>query len=112
MLHLIYFYLLHLMQNHHAQQSWDEMGEFDLPAMINKVLETTREEQLVYIGHSMGATGFLAMAAFKPQMQSKILQANLLAPAAFMEHIRSPVRIIAPYANEIKVYLKTNLMET
>ena len=98
------------MQNHHDQQSWEEMGEFDLPAMINKVLETTREEQLVYIGHSMGATGFLAMAAFKPQMQSKILQANLLAPAAFMEHIRSPVRIIAPYANEIKVYLKTNLM--
>ena len=60
------------MQNYHAQQSWDEMGEFDLPAMINKVLETTREEQLVYIGHSMGATGFLAMAAFRPQMQSKI----------------------------------------
>ena len=79
------------------------MGEYDLPAMINKVLETTSQEQLVYIGHSMGTTGFLAMASSKPEMQSKILQAHLLAPAAFMEHIRSPVRIIAPYANEIKV---------
>ena len=79
------------------------MGEYDLPAMINKVLETTKQEKIFYIGHSMGTTSFLAMAASKPEMQRKIHLANLLAPAAYMEHIRSPVRIIAPYANEIKV---------
>ena len=79
------------------------MGEYDLPAMINKVLDTTKQRKLFYIGHSMGTTGFLAMAASKSEMQSKIIQANLLAPAAFMEHIRSPVRILAPYADEIKV---------
>ena len=28
-----------------------------------KVLETTNQERLFYIGHSMGTTGFLAMAA-------------------------------------------------
>ena len=79
------------------------MGEYDLPAMVNKALETTKQEKLFYVGHSMGTTSFFAMAASQPDMQAKIHLANLLAPAAFMEHIRSPIRIIAPYANEIKV---------
>ena len=39
--------------------SWDEMGTFDLPAMIGKVLEVTGQEKIFYIGHSMGTTGYL-----------------------------------------------------
>lgn len=33
------------------------MGEFDIPAMIDKVLEVSGEEKIFYIGHSMGTTG-------------------------------------------------------
>lgn len=32
--------------------SWDEIGNFDLPAMIDYVLEATNEPRLHYIGHS------------------------------------------------------------
>ena len=83
--------------------SWDHSAEYDLPAMINKVLETTNQEKLFYIGHSMGTTGFMAMAATKPEMREKIILASLLAPVAFVEHMRSPIRLLAPYANDIKV---------
>ena len=72
--------------------------------MINKVLETTHQEKLFYIGHSMGTTGFMAMAATKPEMRAKIIQANLLAPIAYVEHMRSPVRVLAPYSSQIKVF--------
>ena len=38
--------------------SFDQMGEFDIPAMITKVLESTGHTKLFYIGHSMGTTGY------------------------------------------------------
>ena len=34
--------------------SWHEIGTYDLPAMINKTLETSGQDKLFYIGHSMG----------------------------------------------------------
>ena len=85
------------------KNSWDESAEYDLPAMINKVLETTNQEKLFYVGHSMGTTAFMAMAATKPEMREKIIMGNLLSPVAFVEHMRSPVRLLAPYAEDIKV---------
>jgi lysosomal acid lipase/cholesteryl ester hydrolase len=45
--------------------SWDQMGQYDIPAMMNKVLEVSGQEKIYYIGHSMGTTGyFLASAGF------------------------------------------------
>ena len=35
------------------------MGTYDIPAMINKILEVSGQKRLFYIGHSMGTTGFL-----------------------------------------------------
>ena len=32
--------------------SFEELGRFDIPAMINKVIEITKEEKINYIGHS------------------------------------------------------------
>merc|ERR1711936_716764 len=39
--------------------SWDEMARYDLPAMIEFVLEYTEEEEMFYAGHSMGTTAFM-----------------------------------------------------
>ena len=39
--------------------SFDETGEFDLPAMIDKVRETSGQEKIFYVGHSMGTTSFM-----------------------------------------------------
>ena len=34
--------------------SWDEMGQYDVPAMIDYMLNKTSHTKLYYIGHSMG----------------------------------------------------------
>ena len=83
--------------------SWHEMGLYDLPAMINKTLETTGQKKLFYIGHSMGTTGFMVMSTMRPEMNSKIKLANLMAPVAYLGHARSPLHYLAPFADQVDV---------
>ena len=47
------------------------MAKYDLPAMIEFVLEYTGEQDLFYAGHSMGTTGFMAMAKYRPDIGDK-----------------------------------------
>ena len=42
------------------QFSWDQMGQYDLPSMLQYVRELTGQ-QIIYIGHSMGTTAFWVM---------------------------------------------------
>ena len=79
------------------------MGMYDLPAMINKTLETTGQKKLFYLGHSMGTTTFMVMTNMRPEMNEKIELASLLAPVAYLGHARSPIRYLAPLVNEIDV---------
>lgn len=58
----------------------DHHGSEDLPTMINFVLKETQQEQIIYIGHSMGATALFIMCNLHPNMTSKIKEAHLLAP--------------------------------
>ena len=41
--------------------SWDQMGQFDLPAMLHYVRDQTSKEKILYVGHSMGTTAFWVM---------------------------------------------------
>ncbi|XP_043473344.1 lipase 3-like isoform X2 [Leptopilina heterotoma] len=82
--------------------SFHEMGVRDLPAMINYVTNY-KKDSLMYIGHSMGTTTFYIMSSEKPEMTSKIRIMFSLAPVAFMNHLKSPIRIFAPFANNIKL---------
>ena len=36
--------------------SWAEMGEYDVPAMIDLILDQTKQKQVTYLGYSMGNT--------------------------------------------------------
>ena len=82
------------------------MARYDLPAMINKALDTTGQSQLFYVGHSMGTTTVMAMSDIHPEMKEKIILANLLAPVAFVEHMKSPIALLAPFANILEVMKK------
>jgi len=35
---------------------WEQMGQYDLPAVIDHILDKTSQEKLAYIGHSQGTT--------------------------------------------------------
>lgn len=45
----------------------------------------------------------MVMANKRPEYQEKIILATLLSPVAFMDHMKSPIRFIAPFANQIEV---------
>ncbi|KAJ8706423.1 hypothetical protein PYW08_011049 [Mythimna loreyi] len=76
--------------------SWHEIGVYDLPAMIDYVLNTTEEKSLKYIGHSQGTTSFFVMASERPEYNEKIALMVALSPVAYMSNVRSPiVRLMA-----------------
>jgi len=87
------------------QFSWDQNGKYDIPAMIDYVLEKTGQEKIHYVGHSMGTTGFMVTMNYKPEYADKVKMANLLAPVAYLENMKSPIRIIAPFTEEIEFLL-------
>lgn len=73
-----------------SSEFWDfsfhEIGYYDLPAMIDFVLNATNASQLIYIGHSQGATVPLVLLSTRPEYNAKINQLHLSAPAPFMAH--------------------------
>lgn len=84
--------------------SWHEIGQIDLPTMINYALEKTGKTKLHYIGHSQGTTSFFVMGSLRPDMMPKIITAHALAPVAFMSNLKSPfVRAIAPFSTSIDI---------
>lgn len=55
--------------------SWEEMADYDLPAMINYILTITGCEQIVYIGHSQGT--LMGFAKFSQDLEfAKRVQSN------------------------------------
>ncbi|XP_011706906.1 PREDICTED: lipase 3-like, partial [Wasmannia auropunctata] len=53
------------------QFSYHEMGTRDLPAMIDYVLNYTKQKTLRYIGHSMGTTVFFILLSMRPEYNAK-----------------------------------------
>ncbi len=85
------------------QWSFDQVGQYDIPAMIDTIREVTGVDKIIYTGFSMGTTTFLAMASTRPEYQEHILMANLLAPVAFVDNMISPLKYIAPFTNQLDV---------
>jgi gastric triacylglycerol lipase len=72
------------------QFSWHEIGHDDLPTMIDHMLNVTGSKKAFYVGHSQGTTSLLVLLSTRPEYNKKIIQADLLAPAAFMGNIPHP----------------------
>lgn len=66
--------------------SWHEIGVFDLPASIDYILNETKSKKLTYIGFSQGTTCLLVLLSMRPEYNNKIIEANFLAPVAFMRN--------------------------
>ncbi|KAG8201347.1 hypothetical protein JTE90_016824 [Oedothorax gibbosus] len=88
------------------QFSFDEMAEYDLPAMIDYVLNITGQKQLSYIGHSQGTTTAFAMLSQKPEYNQKINIFIALAPVTTVGHMTSAIRYLAPFTKDIDFLFK------
>ncbi|XP_034256405.1 lipase 3-like isoform X3 [Thrips palmi] len=86
--------------------SWHEMGLHDLPALVDYVLERSGQDDLHYIGHSMGSTGMMVLLSSRPEYNRKIRLATFLAPVAYVSRLRSRLFTqLASVAGRIKDFL-------
>eukprot|EP01102_Stenamoeba_stenopodia_P010847 TRINITY_DN3303_c0_g1_i1.p1 TRINITY_DN3303_c0_g1~~TRINITY_DN3303_c0_g1_i1.p1 ORF type:complete len:420 (-),score=90.59 TRINITY_DN3303_c0_g1_i1:81-1340(-) len=68
--------------------SFDEMAEYDLPAIFDFIQAKTGAKTISYIGHSQGT--IQAFAGFlNPALSSRVNVFIALAPVAYLKHIKS-----------------------
>ncbi|KAJ9587463.1 hypothetical protein L9F63_028284 [Diploptera punctata] len=71
--------------------SFHEMGVYDLPVVIDYILNKTREPNLYYVGISMGTTMFFIFASERPEYNRKIRLMIALAPMVFVDKSTSSI---------------------
>ncbi|KAK9891680.1 hypothetical protein WA026_015648 [Henosepilachna vigintioctopunctata] len=86
--------------------SWHEIGTKDVPAMIDYILDTTKQKALYHIGHSQGTTSFYVMCSELPEYNDKIIAHYSLAPVAYMTHAYSPlIRFISKFTGVVETLI-------
>ncbi|XP_047027063.1 lipase 3-like [Helicoverpa zea] len=92
-----------LLSTRYWRFSWDEIGNIDLPTMIDYALDVSGEERLHYVGHSQGTTAFFVMGSMQPAYNQKVISMHALAPVAYMANNRNLLlRVLASYSNNIE----------
>jgi predicted alpha/beta hydrolase len=83
--------------------SWHEIGFYDLPAMIDYVLNFTKKKKTFYVGHSQGTTSLLVLLSSRPEYNEKIIQAHLMAVSAYRKVLPSSLDRILEFQRLVKV---------
>lgn len=71
--------------------TFHEIGMFDFPNTIDYILQITQQQSLFLIAHSSATTSAFVMLSEKPEYNAKIKAHFSLAPAAYMNHMTSPI---------------------
>jgi hypothetical protein len=79
------------------------MAKYDLPAMIDYILNQTGSTDMYYAGHSQGTEQAFAGFSQDVELGKKIKTFFALAPVANVTHIISPIRYLAPLAKDFQV---------
>lgn len=85
------------------EYSFNEIGRYDLPAIIDYIIAATNRPSMHYIGHSQGCTSFFIMMDYRPEYNAKIASMHALAPAVFIGESMIVPRPIVYRAEEIRV---------
>jgi len=83
--------------------SFDEMGQYDIPAMVDYILNHTKQQKLNYIGHSQGTVALVVSAITQgPEFKKKISNFFALAPAVYLANMTSPLKHFTGLAQTTK----------
>ncbi|KAE9265284.1 hypothetical protein PF001_g30956 [Phytophthora fragariae] len=69
--------------------SWEDMGLYDLPAMINYVQDTSGRSTISYVGHSQGVTQALVGFAANQTLAKSVSYFGALAPVSWLGHSKA-----------------------
>ncbi|XP_060531809.1 lipase 3-like [Cylas formicarius] len=75
--------------------SYHEIGIYDVPDSVDKILNVTGHNKLIYLCWAQGFTSFLAMGYKRPTHYDKIAAAYVLSPVTNMYKIKSPFVALA-----------------
>jgi len=75
--------------------TWDDMARYDIPTVVNYILQTTGQNKLSYIGHSQGTIQGFAAFDLDSTLKSKISLAVMLAPIAHVYHAGGLFKLLA-----------------
>ncbi|XP_068710633.1 lipase member K-like [Montipora foliosa] len=89
--------------------SWQEMADYDLPAMTDYVLQVTGQKQLFYVGHSQGTLIAFNGFADNPDLGKKVKAFFALAPVYTLNNATKIVRHGAKIINRIVMRLDPDL---
>lgn len=81
---------------------FDQIGQYDVPANLRYILAYTNQATLSYVGHSQGTLTFYIAMETNPDLNEKVNMMFALAPITTVAHMRSPLRLIAPYADNLE----------
>lgn len=82
--------------------SWDEMGKYDIPAVVDYVLEATGQEQLSYVCHSLGCGSLFIGAVERPPLNGLVDVAVALAPSVSWANLNEAFLDIEPLLEELR----------
>ena len=88
--------------------SFHEIGVFDIPAMTDYVLKETNQENMYFLGHSLGATTFFVMASMLPEHNAKFRAMFAVAPGGFFSKNTNSIFGLSRYSG-IGVSIPTQL---
>ncbi|XP_045446934.1 lipase 3-like [Melitaea cinxia] len=71
--------------------SYEDIALKDVASTIDYILKVTRQSQLHYVGHSQGGTAFFVLNSLRPEFNTKIKSAHLLAGVGYMEHFPNKI---------------------
>ncbi|XP_071452783.1 lipase 3-like [Hetaerina americana] len=75
--------------------SWHEMGMYDLPAVIDYILATTKTEKVDVIGFSLGTNLMVVMASTRPEYNGKVNVLHLIAPSIIFTKLMPKLEMVA-----------------
>lgn len=87
------------------------MGQYDIPASIDYVLNATGQEKLAaYFGYSLGCSVFFMGASQYPRINDQVDIMIGLGPTVSVAHLNNYFRYMAPFVNIYQVpYLRTTI---
>jgi lysosomal acid lipase/cholesteryl ester hydrolase len=88
--------------------SWHEIGFYDLPAMIDYMLEVSGSPNAFFAGHSQGTTALLVTLSTRPEYNQKIIQAHLMAPSAYRKKVPQSKTVLYGLRYLVRNFLTVN----
>lgn len=85
--------------------SFDEMGQYDVPVMVDYVISKSGHEKLKFIGHSEGTTNLItSVINYGKPLAEKIDKFIALGPAVYVSHSKGLMRQLANFARLIQTF--------